>query len=305
MYEVLTVDYENTYIVDCGALGGFGWLSTYLFVGSEAYALVDPGPTVVSECILRVVEDLKLARKHGYLVLTHIHVDHAGSVGTLVKKLKNVKVVAHPKGLKHLINPQRLREAAKEVLGDLAEEFGEMEPTPEDKIIALNDHDVVGLGGISLKAYYTPGHASHHISYLVEPYNLLLAGDSIANYLNGALYPVTVPPFNLEKYLDSLDRMKALNPLKIGVSHFGLVEEPQTFIQKAEVKVLSWVKTIDTLVKNGLTNVNDIYNEMLKLDADLAKAKTLEEVLKPLRGSTFRAIVGIYEYITSKSTSRA
>jgi len=75
--------------------------------------------------------------------------------------------------------------------------------------------------------------------------------------------------------------MKALNPLKIGVSHFGLVEEPQTFIQKAEVKVLSWVKTIDTLIKNGLTNVNDIYNEMLKLDADLAKTKTLEKVLKP------------------------
>ncbi len=300
MYEIKNIEYENAYVIDCGALGGFGWLSTYLFVGTEAYALVDPGPAVVSECILNVIKDMELLKKRGYLILTHIHIDHAGSVGTIVKKLKNVMVVTHPKGFKHLVNPQKLMMSSKEVLGNLAMEFGEVEPTAEDKIITLKDCDSVFLGGINLKAYYTPGHASHHISYLVEPFNLLLAGDSIANYFNGISYPITVPPFNFEKYLDSLNKMKALNPRKIGVSHFGLVDEPQTFIQKAEGKVLTWVKTVEELFKKGLTNVSEIYEEILKLDADLAAVKALEEKLKPLKGSTLRAVIGIYEYVLSK-----
>lgn len=293
---------ENLAVVDLEPLNTAGWLSVYLVAGDNSLAIVDPGPRASLDRFLKLLPELNLSKfSTVYVVLTHIHIDHSGVVGDLAELIPNLKVVVHPRGVKHLVDPSRLWQASLDVLGELAKAFGEPKPLPPDRVVAVDTGTQIELGGVRLVAHYTPGHAPHHISYILEPVGILLAGDSIANYFNGRIYPVTVHPFDRDSFLKSLDLMLSLNPRQVAVSHYGIVrDEPEVFIQRTKDKLIAWIHYIESLLKEGVENIKQIYSHILAKDVELAYIKRLEDSMPAFHGSSYRVIAGLYNYLLRK-----
>ena len=291
---------DRLYLADLGPLNTYGWMSTYIIVGTDSLAIVDPGPRVSAEALAKLLENAldnsKVRRV--YIVLTHIHIDHSGAVGEVVERLPDVKVLVHPRGVKHLVDPSRLWQSSLEVLGDLARDLGEPRPVPPGAVVPLENGATIDLGGLRLLAVHTPGHSPHHISYLLEPSRVLFAGDSIANYFNGKTYPVTVHPFSLFEYLGSLKRMVELGPSRTVVSHYGIVtDSPEVFIQRAKDKLYAWIYQIEKLLSRGIRDPEAVYGEILREDLELAYARHLEDSMPVFRGATYRAIKGLLNYL--------
>lgn len=293
---------ERVLSVDLEPSGTAGWSATYVIEGQDSLVIVDPGPSASLDGLGELAETVGFDRfKEVYIALTHIHIDHSGVSGELVSLLPHVKVLVHPRGVRHLVDPSKLWSSSLEVLGDVARLLGEPKPVPQDRIVALEDGAEIYLGGSKLIAVYTPGHAAHHVSYLLQPDGILFAGDSIANYFNGRIYPVTVHPFNGEEYLSSLELILELMPKKVAVTHFGLVSaDPDVFIQRARDKLTSWTYYIDNMAREGIYEVKEVYNHILSRDVELAYAKMLEESMPAFRGSTYRVITGLYNYLKQR-----
>jgi len=293
------------YLVDLGPLDTYGWMATYVVTGTNALVVVDPGPRASADTLVKLLEGALSKFERVYVVLTHIHIDHSGAVGDIVRLLPSIKVLVHPKGIKHLVDPSRLWQSSLEVLGDLAKELGEPRPVPSEAIVPSEDGAVVDLGGLRLIAIHTPGHSPHHVSYLLEPPRVLLAGDSIANYFNGRAYPVTVYPFSAQEYLNSLRRMVELGADRVAVSHYGVVaDSPEVFVQRAKDKLYAWTYLIERLLSRGIQDPDVVYLEVLKEDLELAYAKRLEDSMPTFRGSTYRIIKGLLEYLLGKGVAR-
>jgi glyoxylase-like metal-dependent hydrolase (beta-lactamase superfamily II) len=289
---------ENVYILDVEILGLNNWLSTHLVIGDKGALLIDPGPlTNVNELVNLLSTEFNDVRIR-YIALTHIHLDHSGGLGKLVKLLDNVKVYVHPRGVKHLIDPSRLWEASKEVLGDLAYVFGPLEPIEPNNLVGLEDNSIIDLGGVTVRAIHTPGHAPHHISYIIEPYNILVSGDALGNFFNGRIYPVSVPPFNLVEYMKSIDKLLRSTYNYITVAHFGYVSDnTDIFIQRAKDKALAWALLIANMISSGVRDPGEVYKELVRRDLELNYMIVYREHHKLLKGSCYRAVLGMYQSV--------
>ena len=294
---------ERVLMVDLEPAGTVGWSSVYVITGRRSLAIVDPGPRASLEGVRELLARVDLGRfSEVYVVLTHIHIDHAGVVGDLVDLVPRTKVFVHPRGVKHLVDPSRLWQSSLEVLKDIAKLLGEPRPVTQDAVVALEDGAELDLGDARLVALHTPGHAPHHISYILEPDRLLLAGDSIANHFNGRIYPVTVHPFDGEEYLDSLDAMLGLKPRVVAVTHYGPVwGDPEVFIQRARDKLMAWTHYVEEVMRSGSSSVDEVYRGLLSRDVELVYAKGLEDAMPAFRGSTYRVVFGLYNYLLSRS----
>ncbi|MEM1898554.1 MAG: MBL fold metallo-hydrolase [Sulfolobales archaeon] len=297
MSRVIKIN-SNVYIISTELLNTSDWLSTYLIVGSDGAALVDPGPDVNVKGLMEVIGTEFSDVKIKYVLATHIHLDHGGGLGRLAELLGDVKVYVHPRGVKHLISPNRLWEASKEVLGDVALFFGPPKPLEHDRVVGLEDYSSVDLGGVTIKAIHTPGHAPHHMSFIVEPGSILIAGDALGNLFNGRVYPVTVPPFNFVEYVKSIDKLSQFNYEVVSVAHFGYVREnPEVLIQRVKDKAIAWATLIADLIRRGFNRPEDVYRELLKSDLELRYMVMYREKFKMFEGTTYRAVLGMYQSV--------
>ncbi|MEM2007138.1 MAG: MBL fold metallo-hydrolase [Sulfolobales archaeon] len=293
---------EGVLIADLEPSGTAGWLATYVIVGSKSIAIVDPGPKASLESFKEFIDAMNLDRlKEVYIALTHVHIDHSGVVGDLLEYLPSARVLVHPRGVRHLTDPSKLWSSSLDVLGDIARLLGEPRPVPQSRILAVENRVGVNLGDFVLVPVYTPGHAAHHVSYMLDPVDILFAGDSIANYFNGRIYPVTVHPFDGDEYLSSLDLTLKLQPRIIAVAHYGMISEnPEIFVQRAKDKLISWTYRISNMINEGVTSTEEVYHSVLSSDIELAYARQLENSMPAFRGSTYRVITGLYNYLLNK-----
>jgi glyoxylase-like metal-dependent hydrolase (beta-lactamase superfamily II) len=188
--------------------------------------LIDPGPSSSLESLLEELGD-EVPRA---VLLTHIHLDHAGGTGTLVRRWPEIEVYVHESGAPHLADPERLLASAGRLYGDRMEElWGEVAPVPEENLRPLSGgEEVLGFG-----VAYTPGHASHHVSYLHQESGRAFVGDVAAVRIppSGFVLPPTPPPeIDLEAWQRSLDDVAAWGPRSLGLTHFGAVDEPEAHI---------------------------------------------------------------------------
>jgi len=289
---------ENVYIVNVEILGLSNWLSTLLVIGSKGALLIDPGPTINIDELLNVLKSEFSDVRIRYIALTHIHLDHSGGSGKLIKFLNDAKVYVHPRGVKHLIDPTRLWEASKEVLGDLVYIFGPPEPIEPKNLISLEDGSTIDLGDITIRAIHTPGHAPHHISYIIEPFNILVSGDALCNLFEGRIYPVSVPPFNLIEFMKSLDMLSKFKYDYIVVAHFGYVKEyTDILIQRTKDKALTWALLIANMITNGIKDPKEVYRKLIRNDLELNYMITYRERHKLLEGSCYRAVLGMHQNV--------
>ncbi len=227
--------------LDLPQLEGFRrFISSWLFRGDGFTLLVDPGPLSTIPRLCAELRRLGVDRLD-YVLLTHIHIDHAGGTGALLREFQDATVICHPDGIRHLASPEKLWQGSRTVLGPLAEAYGEIVPVPADR---LRFEESVGTTGV--RAFLTPGHAVHHCSYLLN--DLLFAGEVAGvrcDVPEGIfMRPATPPRFILPVALDSLDRMIALAPQRMVFAHYGLVEDAGLHLRIAREQLLLWVRGV-------------------------------------------------------------
>jgi glyoxylase-like metal-dependent hydrolase (beta-lactamase superfamily II) len=185
--------------------------------------LVDPGPTSSMEHLIEALGD----EQPRALLLTHIHLDHAGAAGSLVRRWPELPVYVHRRGARHLADPSRLLESAERLYGDRMETlWGEVAPVPERNLKPLRGGEEV----MGFRVAYTPGHASHHVSYFHPPSGRAFVGDAAAVRIPSSehVLPPTPPPdIDVELWEESIDRILDWDPDSLGLTHFGAVEDPE------------------------------------------------------------------------------
>jgi glyoxylase-like metal-dependent hydrolase (beta-lactamase superfamily II) len=178
--------------------------------------IVDPGPSTCLDTLLAALE----GRAPGALALTHIHLDHAGASGSLVRRFPDLEVWVHERGAPHLIDPGKLLDSAARLYGeDMQELWGEVLPVPAERIKVLSGGERLG----AFEVAYTPGHASHHVSYLHQPSRRAFTGDVTGVRIgDGFVLPPTPPPdIDLEAWRASLDLVEDWRPRSLAITHFG------------------------------------------------------------------------------------
>lgn len=226
----------GVFFVDLLHTGRSGFIATGVLAGAEGLALVDPGP---SSC-LDTLRAALAARGYAladvrWILLTHIHLDHAGATGTLMREAPNARVLVHERGVTHLVDPSKLIESATRLYGDqMAPLWGEIAPVPSGRIDAIGERGSGRVAGHDVEIAYTPGHAWHHVSYWLPSARLAFVGDTAGMCRPGgsAVLPLTAPPdTDLEAWRDSTQRILAWDPDGLFLTHFGPHRSPRVHYQ--------------------------------------------------------------------------
>jgi glyoxylase-like metal-dependent hydrolase (beta-lactamase superfamily II) len=187
--------------------------------------LVDPGPAASLPTLLDALGDWRPRA----LLLTHIHLDHAGAAGVLARRWPELEVYVHERGAPHLIDPSKLLASAGRLYGEqsMARLWGEVAPVPAERVHALAGGETLPLAG-GVRVEYTPGHASHHVCYLHEDSGRAFVGDMAGVRVPPAevtIAPTPPPDIDVEAWEASLDRIAAWRPSSLALTHFGPVEQ--------------------------------------------------------------------------------
>jgi glyoxylase-like metal-dependent hydrolase (beta-lactamase superfamily II) len=212
--------------VDLNFLGVPRVIATVVAHGAGGVALIDPGPSTTLPALRAALAEGGIAmRDVTALLLTHIHLDHAGATGTLVRENPKLRVYVHEKGAPHMANPEKLLASATRLYGDDMDRlWGEFLPVPSGSMTTLQGGETIEAGGQSLAVAYTPGHASHHVSYFSKDSGVAFVGDTAGIRLppDGYVLPPTPPPdVDLDLWHESLARIAAWHPDTLFPTHFG------------------------------------------------------------------------------------
>ncbi|HET8651093.1 MAG TPA: MBL fold metallo-hydrolase [Gaiellaceae bacterium] len=213
-------------------------IGCYLLETPEGLALNDCGPSTCLPALKRGLEERGLSLEDvDHLLLSHIHLDHAGAAGILVREQPNLRVHVSEVGAPHLADPSRLERSARRLYGDAFDElWGEVAPVPEENL------EVVGETALGLEVLPTPGHASHHVCY-VGADGTLYAGDAAGVRIapDGYACPPTPPPeFDLATWLRSIDEIERRAPTRLALIHFGVVDDPGPHLDQLRRRLRDW-----------------------------------------------------------------
>ena len=216
--------------IDTNFLGYPRVIATAVLQSAGGVALVDPGPTT---CLNTVRASLE---HHGMTIadvrvvlLTHIHLDHAGATGSIVRENPEIAVYVHERGAHHMVNPEKLLASAGRLYGDEMDRlFGEFAPVPETNVRSLAGGERIDVLDRQLEVAYTPGHASHHVGYFDASSGVAFVGDTAGIRLSGELFatPPTPPPdIDVEAWVESVALIRQRQPSTLFITHFGPHED--------------------------------------------------------------------------------
>lgn len=229
-------------------MAGYDGITAGYLIRSDRPCLVEtgtaPSAPVVRDALTRLgigAEDLAT------VVVTHIHLDHAGGAGDVAAMFPAAQIVVHQRGARHLADPSRLMAGARLIYGDALDRlFGVLAPVPADRIVSLDDTGTIDLGGgRHLDSHYAPGHAKHHVGLIDSDSGDLYTGDAAGVYVpeTADLRPATPPPdFDLETALGSLRKFAALQPSRLLFSHYGPVSEVTETLDRSAEEIQVWVE---------------------------------------------------------------
>lgn len=265
---------EHIHLIDLELDGIENFIASYVLKGKNT-AIVETGPASTVENLLSSLKELNVKQDEvTYVAISHIHLDHGGAAGTLLKHLPKAKLIVHQRGAPHAAKPGKLWTQARKVLGSIAEMYGEPEPVPTERIIAATDGMNFDIGnGVKLKVVETLGHASHHLSYYETLSRGIFTGDAAGIYLNRVdlVVPTTPPPFRLDIALASLEKLISLNPRFLYYSHFGKVYNATERLQAYVNQLKLWTEIAKQGIEKGET-VEAVSKRILESDVAIQKA---------------------------------
>jgi glyoxylase-like metal-dependent hydrolase (beta-lactamase superfamily II) len=244
--------------VDLEYLGSPGHIGACLLETPDGLAVVDPGPAVTLPRLHRALRDLGATLQDVRIVLvTHIHLDHAGAVGTMADQMPRLRVFVHEAGAPHLVDPGRLMRSATMIYGEehMDRLWGEMRPVPAGCITPVGDSMRCDFGGRIVRAAATPGHARHHLAWYDEDSGIAFTGDVVGEQFPGApgrAIPVTPPPdIDVPLMVASGRRILAWEPERLLPTHFGLIPDPPGFVAEHEVRLVHWSELVRGSLDRG------------------------------------------------------
>jgi glyoxylase-like metal-dependent hydrolase (beta-lactamase superfamily II) len=278
---------------DLQFVGQLGVIATALIHGRDGVAIVDPGPTtslVVLEAALRELgfgwPDVRA------VLLTHIHLDHAGATGSILVRAPQATVYVHERGAAHLIDPSRLLVSAGRLYQeDMARLWGEILPVPAEHVQTIRDTASLTIVGHTIDVAWTPGHAWHHVSYFLPASGIAFVGDTAGIRRPGGLVviPPTPPPdIDLDAWQTSTDTILRWNPATLFLTHFGPQQEAGAHLQSLWRQLDSWSQKVKaTLSTPGLDD--DARSQLFVNDvmADLEREASREEILTYANAARF------------------
>ena len=235
-------------------------IAALLMESGGTCVVIDPGPESTLETLRAELQ------KRGQnfqtldaLLLTHIHLDHAGATGALVRENPNLKVYVHEIGSPHMTDPSRLLASAGRLYGgDLQALYGECMPVPEKNLTSLQGGQRIQIGQAELEVFYTPGHASHHVTYWDRASRTAFVGDTAGIRVEGHtfLLPATPPPdIDVEIWNQSLDRIASWGPERIFLTHFGFIENPAEHIRLYKERLAEWSALTRQLLESAAETI--------------------------------------------------
>lgn len=248
---------ENLFLIDLETGGFKKLIASYVLTGAKT-VIVETGPASSIPNLLAGLNEIGVKAKGvEYVALSHVHLDHGGGAGTLLKSLPNAKVIVHPRGAPHLVNPEKLWMQSQKVLGHVAEIYGKPEPVPEHRIIVAAEGMVLDAGNdVRLKVVETLGHAAHNLSYRELLGNGLFAGDAAGIYVSefDVVIPTSPPPFRLDIALASLDKLISFNPEFLYYSHFGKAGDAVRRLKGYAEQIRLWARIAAEGVSKGYSD---------------------------------------------------
>jgi glyoxylase-like metal-dependent hydrolase (beta-lactamase superfamily II) len=239
--------------VDLNFLGRPGIIATAVLQGASGVALIDPGPSSTLGVLQKALADRGISfGEVRQLLLTHIHLDHAGATGTLVRDNPGIEVFVHERGAPHMIDPAKLlASAARLYQSDMQRLWGEFLPVPESRVRVLAGGETIAAGGRELQVAYTPGHAIHHVSYFDRSGRIAFVGDTAGIRRGESIYvmPPTPPPdVDLEAWRSSADRILAWDPDTLFLTHFGPVHGARPHFEQLFQRLADWSRIVRRLL---------------------------------------------------------
>ncbi|HEU5027009.1 MAG TPA: MBL fold metallo-hydrolase [Spirillospora sp.] len=247
----------DVYEIDTLLAGHSGITAAYLVLADRP-CLIEPGTAGSAPVVRRALDELGVgADDLASVVVTHIHLDHAGGVGDIAALYPQAEIVVHEKGARHLADPSRLMRSARRVWGDALDAlFGELKPTDSARIRAVEDTGVIDLGGgRRLESHYSPGHAKHHVGLVDSGTGDLYVGDAAGIYIpeTADVRPATPPPdFDLDTALASLGKFRDLGPQRLLFAHYGPVTEVESTLERSAEELRVWVDAVRAAKDQGL-----------------------------------------------------
>jgi glyoxylase-like metal-dependent hydrolase (beta-lactamase superfamily II) len=210
-------------------------------------AILDPGPASTLATLRQLLDSRGIGVSDlNAILLTHIHLDHAGATGALIKENPNLEVYVHKAGMLHMADPSKLLASAERLWpGELGHLFGETLPVPFGNLRMLKGGETLSLGSRNLEVIYTPGHASHHVSYFDSSDGTAFVGDTAGFHIDGEAYvvPLAPPPdIDLEIWNASLDAIASRHPSRLFLTHFGYSNEPAAHIAEYRKNLVRWAE---------------------------------------------------------------
>jgi glyoxylase-like metal-dependent hydrolase (beta-lactamase superfamily II) len=299
---------DGVWLIDT-RMGGYDAITAgYLIRGSRP-CLIETGAATSAPEVVRALAGLGLGPTDlATIVVTHIHLDHAGGVGDLAAAFPGARVVVHEKGARHIADPSRLMASAARVFGPVLDElFGQLRPTDAERISALSGDSFVDLGdGRRLESFDNPGHARHHIGLVDSQTGDLYTGDAAGVWTpeTGDLRPATPPPeFDLDTALDSLAAMKARHASRLLFSHFGPVDDVEITLDRAVEELRLWVDLVRGARAEGLDEDHAVAR-VRERTAERYALRSLPEVEHKIEvlSSTEADVAGIWRFLDAQSS---
>jgi glyoxylase-like metal-dependent hydrolase (beta-lactamase superfamily II) len=242
--------------VDLKFLGRAEIIATAILHGSPGVALIDPGPsTTIPELTSALTRKGIRFEDVRQILVTHIHLDHAGAVGSIVEKYPHIEVIVHSRGAAHLADPSKLLASAGRLYGqDMDRLWGEVKPVPTKQLRIVEGGETISAAGREIKIEYTPGHASHHVSYLDTASRVAFVGDTAGIRRGSGNYvmPPTPPPdIDIEAWRASEAKILAWDPETLFLTHFGPSHGARQHFQAMFENIEAWSRIVRRLVADS------------------------------------------------------
>lgn len=277
MYTTKLNDF--TYLIDLKTAGYENFIAAYV-LKEDKIAVVETGPTSSIPNLLASIKEIDIQKEAvNYVMVSHIHIDHAGGAGILLQNLPNAKLLVHKRGAPHMVNPEKLWIHSRKALSEIVDLYGPIQPVPENRIIIPEDGMIIDLGEhVKLQVIETLGHASHHQSFYEKESKTLFLGDAGGIYLKklDVVIPTTPPPLHLETKMDSIEKLIKLEPKWLCYTHFGHADNAISRLQAYVEQLKLWAKIISKSTEND-DDLEAIYAKIMEQDPAMKRA---EEFIK-------------------------
>jgi glyoxylase-like metal-dependent hydrolase (beta-lactamase superfamily II) len=297
----LKEEMPGIWFVDLKVDGEEEYIGSYIVASGKEVALVESGPASTAWNLLDALSEIGFRPQHvKYILLTHVHLDHGGASGVLIEHFPNAYVLAHQRGIPHLVDPElALWKSSKEVLGFVAQIYGKPKPVPKEKVIAVENKMHLALGKLAFEIVPTPGHASHHVCIFLYTEDVIFTGDAAGAYVPSldVSLPQTPPPFRLNTALESIETLISLKPQLSAYTHFGVSPHATTNLKNHYNQLVNWYEVTNEALSKGIKKEEDILDLISNRDSDLKKFLINSDRLKGLKRGVEVSLKGFVHLI--------